>query len=65
MKTQVRYEIYLNTRFRGPFVLKPQRETSEPLPPREGIRFVRGSLWGIALCLPVWMWILWAVAGHL
>ena len=37
---------------------------SELLPHQEGIRFVRGSVWGIALCMPVWIWILWAFAHH-
>jgi hypothetical protein len=38
---------------------------SGPLPPREGVRFVRGSLCGVTLCLPFWLWILWAVVRHL
>jgi hypothetical protein len=41
-----------------------QEAISEALAPREGIRFVGGSLCGIALCLPFWIWILWLVARH-
>jgi hypothetical protein len=35
------------------------------LTPRpDGIRFARGILMGIALCLPVWALVCWTVASH-
>jgi hypothetical protein len=34
------------------------------LPRPDKIRFVRGALWGIALCLPMWVLAWWTVAGH-
>jgi hypothetical protein len=36
----------------------------ELLPRPDGIRFARGILLGIALCLPVWVLVCWAVAVH-
>lgn len=47
-----------------PVMLDEQEWIFELLPSREGIRFMRGCLWGISFCLPVWIWLLWAVAHH-
>jgi hypothetical protein len=33
-------------------------------PRTDGIRFARGILLGIALCLPVWAFVCWAVASR-
>jgi len=34
------------------------------LPRPDGIRFVRGVLLGIVLCLPIWALVCWAVVIH-
>ncbi len=34
------------------------------LPRPDGIRFVRGALLAIALCLPIWVLAWWTVASH-
>lgn len=33
------------------------------LPRPDGVRFVRGALLGIILCLPIWLFVWWAVTG--
>jgi hypothetical protein len=33
-------------------------------PHPDGIRVVRGILLGVALCMPVWVLVCWAVAVH-
>jgi hypothetical protein len=29
--------------------------------PKDGVRFVRGTLFSVALCLPFWMLLAWAI----
>jgi hypothetical protein len=46
-------------------VMSDEQEWIPDLLPRpDGIRFVRGALIGIALCLPIWVLGWWAVASH-
>jgi hypothetical protein len=45
-------------------MLDEQEWFSGLLPRPEGIRFARGMLFGITLCLPIWVLILGAVASR-
>ena len=42
-------------------MLDAQEWTPDLLPRPDGIRFARGIVLGIALCLPVWALVCWAV----
>jgi hypothetical protein len=47
------------------FLPSDEQESIPDLVPRpDGIRFARGILLGIALCLPIWMLGWWAVGRH-
>jgi hypothetical protein len=41
----------------------PQRDCG-PLLPCDGIPAARGVLLSVALCLPLWVWVCWALARH-
>jgi hypothetical protein len=49
-----------------PLRLVPDAEEWIPdlMPRRDGIHFARGILLGMALCLPVWALVFWAVVIH-
>ena len=53
---------------RSPLPFRIMSDAPEWIPdlsPRpDGIRFARGILLGIALCLPVWILIYWAASIH-
>jgi hypothetical protein len=41
-----------------------QEEIFGSPPPRKEIRFARGALLGVGLCLPFWILGFWVVASH-
>jgi hypothetical protein len=46
-------------------LISNEQEWIPGLVPRpDGILFARGILLGIALCLPVWVWVCWTVTVH-
>jgi hypothetical protein len=47
-----------------PIMADKQEWIPDLLPRPDGIRFARGILLGVALCLPVWVLVCWAVAVH-
>ena len=46
-------------------LVSDEQEWIPDLVPRpDGIRFARGILFGIVLCLPIWVLAWWIFAGH-
>jgi hypothetical protein len=64
MSTQARSEDSLRLLLPLSLMSDEQEWISDLLPRRDGIHFVRGALLGFALCVPIWVLVLWALASH-
>ena len=64
MTTQARCETSLNALLQESLLSEQQEQISGPQPLRDGIRFTRGALLAIAICLPIWLVVFWAFTRH-
>lgn len=64
MSIQARSEDSLRPLLPLSLMLDEQDWISDLLPRQDGIHFVQGALLGFALCMPIWMLVLWALASH-
>jgi hypothetical protein len=64
MTTHASREDSLEIHLLLPLMPDKQEWIPDLLPRPDGIRFVRGALLAIALCLPIWVLAWWTVASH-
>ena len=64
MTTQARCETSLRLVLPISQLSDQRKRVSDPLPLCGEIRFFRGALLAVALCLPVWVLVFWAVVSH-
>jgi hypothetical protein len=64
MTTHASREDSLGIHLLLPIMRDEQEWIPDLMPRQDGIRFARGMLFGITLCLPIWALGWWAVASH-
>jgi len=64
MTTQPRSEFSFNLQLLHPQISDQREPIAGRLAVQDGIRFTRGALLGVVLCLPLWLFLLYAFARH-